>query len=657
MAKKVSTPASKVAAKQAAIRSKQHEDVLTIDPLVDPIFQKGHIRDPQKRLLSTKEYWMLSSLLVVAFYVRMYKLSYPNSVVFDEYILGTFFMDVHPPLAKMLFGAVGAVGGFKGDLISSQLSSHMPHFLLIIENFNVTISRYILLDSPLLFFIAAAVYAWKKFEIQVPFTFGWYKSLIATGIALGLALSSKWVGLFTVAWVGLLCLYQLWFIIGDLTVSTKKIVHHFFARGFILLGIPIALYLAFFAIHFQLLYKEGDGGAFMTSAFRASLQGNKIPKDIIEPVGLATTITLYPHLDSNNKWLIEPFNGTIYNDTFVPLINGMKIRLKHINTGRRLHSHDEKPPVSERDWQKEASCYGYEGFAGDANDDWIVEVVNYRSQEGDAQVFVKALNTVFRLKHAMTGHYLFSSEVKLPDWGFGQQEVTAASQGKRHLTHWYIETNENKYLPKENAKIVNYPKLLTSHHHWQSNPSEWPLLLRGINYWNREHRQVYLLGNAVTWWAATLSIAGFSLYAAYTDKHIFNFNTQVLSYTLGWAIHYAPFFLMGRQLFLHHYQPALYFGILALGHPYLQNIGYFLVAGTTVLSLIFYVYYSPLIYASPWTRDRCSGANKKLAKKEEHHDNDAELVQVKEPVKEEVAAKVEEVVKEVPAKKEAVKEP
>ena len=57
-------------------------------------------------------------------------------------------------------------------------------------------------------------------------------------------------------------------------------------------------------------------------------------------------------MDSNNKWLIEPYNGTIHNETFVPLINGMKIRLKHINTGRRLHSHDEKPPVSERDWQR-----------------------------------------------------------------------------------------------------------------------------------------------------------------------------------------------------------------------------------------------------------------------------------------------------------------
>ena len=40
--------------------------------------------------------------------------------------------------------------------------------------------------------------------------------------------------------------------------------------------------------------------------------------------------------------------------------------------------------------------------------------------------------------------------------GFGQQEVTSASQGKRALTHWYIETNENSILPPSEAKIINY---------------------------------------------------------------------------------------------------------------------------------------------------------------------------------------------------------
>ena len=145
MAKKPVTPASKVAAKQAAVRSRHQEDVFTLDPLIDPIFQKGELRsylvtEPspsvlKKRLIHTKEYWMLSSLLLIAFYVRMYNLSNPNSVVFDEvhfggfarkYILGTFFMDVHPPLAKMLFGAVGAIGGFKGDFEFKSIGDKFP---------------------------------------------------------------------------------------------------------------------------------------------------------------------------------------------------------------------------------------------------------------------------------------------------------------------------------------------------------------------------------------------------------------------------------------------------------------------------------------------------------------------------------------------------
>ncbi len=47
--------------------------------------------------------------------------------------------------------------------------------------------------------------------------------------------------------------------------------------------------------------------------------------------------SLYPHLVSNNDWIIiEPYNDTIPDH--LCLSNGMKIRLKHTNTGRRLLS-------------------------------------------------------------------------------------------------------------------------------------------------------------------------------------------------------------------------------------------------------------------------------------------------------------------------------
>lgn len=738
MSKRTGRQNAASAAAAAARKEENDTCILAVDPVLEPRYEKGQYREylvttappllSRKRTITSKEYLMIAGLLVCAFYVRCTSLANPDSVVFDEvhfggfarkYVLGQFFMDVHPPLTKMMFGAVALMGGFKGDFefksIGDKFPDTTPYVMmrylpallgvgtillcyltlrnsgcrpivclvtsaaLMIENANVTISRYILLDSPLLFFIASAIYAFKKFEVQVPFSFAWYKCLIGCGIALGLALSSKWVGLFTVAWVGVCCVYQLWFIIGDLSVNCKKVTHHVVARGSLLLGIPMILYLLFFSLHFKLLSNEGDGSAFMSSAFRASLNGNGIPRDINANVGFGSVvtirhletqggylhshnhfyptgskqqqITLYPHLDSNNDWLIEPYNETMPG-TFVPIVDGMKVRLKHVNTGRRLHSHDEKAPVSERDWQKEVSCYGFDGFDGDANDDFFVEIVERKSVPGEAQTTVKALQTVFRLRHVMTGHYLFSSAVKLPDWGFEQQEVTAASQGYRPLTNWYIETNINPRIDETNREIINYPVLsfwakfgelhkrmwkinqgLTDHHNWQSSPHEWPLLLRGINYWVKDHRQVYFLGNAVVWWASSLAIATFVIHALFSvvkwqtgvqvgsNKHVFNFNAQVFLYAAGWALHYFPFFIMGRQLFLHHYIPALYFAILAMGHFFdilvsyisarsklLNKVSYGALGLFLTFGLLFYVHYSSVIYGTPWTRERCEAS-------------------------------------------------
>lgn len=698
-----------------------------LDVLAEPVYAQGTrsylVTDvppavTAARTVSSKEYPFIAALVAVGAYVRMASLAQPDSVVFDEvhfggfakkYILGRFFMDVHPPLAKMLFAAVATLGGFDGlfdfATIGDKYPETVPYVLmrsfpaalglatvvlcyltlrasgvrpavafvtaacLLFENAYVTISRYILLDAPLVFFIAAAVYAFKKFEVQQPFSVAWWRALVLCALSLGLAFASKWVGLFTIAWVGLCCVLHMWLLIGDLRVLPCAVVKHAAARAGVLLGVPVAIYLFMFLIHFSVLSNDGDGSAFMTSAFRAGLTGSSVPASTNAQVGYGSVvtlrhvntrggylhshahfyeggskqqqITLYPHLDHNNDWVIEPYNFSI-PDTFMPITDGTKIRLRHVVTHRRLHSHDEKPPVSERDWQKEASAYGYEGFTGDANDDWVVEVVKHKTPT-HAQDEVRAMETVFRLRHAMSGHYLFSSEVKLPAWGFEQQEVTAASQGSRPLTHWYIETNNNSML--SDPEPISYPKLtflqklveshktmwkinsgLTSHHNWQSEPHEWPLLLRGINYWSKDHTQIYFLGNPVVWWTATACLLGFVVHLGISiikwqagrtvarTKAVFNYNLQMFVYLAGWAVHYVPFFIMGRQLFLHHYLPAHYFAILGLGHffdllvssskqfrrPALAGLFAFFIA-----SLVAYNILSPLIAGSQWTKSQC----------------------------------------------------
>ena len=142
-------------------------------------------------------------------------------------------------------------------------------------------------------------------------------------------------------------------------------------------------------------------------------------------------ITLYPHRDDNNEWHV--LNSTI-DDTFDPFTatplryveDKMLLRLDHVLTKKRLHSHDIRPTVSEVDWQNEASAYGFEGFDGDANDHWQLEIEPDWSDAGDrkAKKRLRALRTKFRLRHLLTGCYLFSHKVKLPEWGFDQQEVT-----------------------------------------------------------------------------------------------------------------------------------------------------------------------------------------------------------------------------------------
>ncbi|GAA5889696.1 hypothetical protein JCM6882_007106, partial [Rhodosporidiobolus microsporus] len=170
---------------------------------------------------------------------------------------------------------------------------------------------------------------------------------------------------------------------------------------------------------------------------------------------------------------------------------------------------------------------------------------------------------------------------------------------------------------------------LTDRHAYDSRPHSWPLLLRGINFWVKDHRQVYLIGNPFVWALSTLSVVAYGAVRALlilrAQRGYKDFaNSQVVFYdrvgtflVAGWFLHYFPFFLMGRQLFLHHYFPALYFALLltattfdlvtSLLRPRLR----LQLAGVLVLFAVFSWWrLSPLAYAGVWTRGQCEAAKK-----------------------------------------------
>ena len=74
--------------------------------------------------LPSGDWSTLGFITLLGFFVRLFRIYQPSSVVFDEvhfggfaskYIKGKFFMDVHPPLAKLLITLAGWVAGFDGE--------------------------------------------------------------------------------------------------------------------------------------------------------------------------------------------------------------------------------------------------------------------------------------------------------------------------------------------------------------------------------------------------------------------------------------------------------------------------------------------------------------------------------------------------------------
>ncbi|PWZ01217.1 PMT-domain-containing protein [Testicularia cyperi] len=707
--------------------------------------------------VSPREYRVIAVLVVLAYLVRFHKLGQPSSVVFDEvhfggfaskYIKGKFFMDVHPPLAKLLITLAAWIGGFNGNFDFKDIGREYLHgndtpvpyvtmrglnallgvatvplayltlrglslrastaslgaLFVLFDNALTTQSRLILLDSILVFFTALTVFFWVSFcnaEKRAPFSLRWWALLCLTGLSLGAVASSKWVGLFTIATIGMSVIAQLWEHLGDVRQPIRVVARHFCARAVCLIGLPIFVYLLTFAIHLGLLDKSGDGDAFMSSSFQHTLQGHGMP-DTFADVALGSTvsikhlntqggylhshtatyptgsmqqqITLYPHSDENNDWILVKAPGPEdpapkldekghpvrpedeisrhYQEPLRYLEHGMEIRLIHKKTDKRLHSHDSnRPPVTESDYQNEVTGYGFPGFGGDANDNFHVEIYEGDPSDKASSTRVRSLRSHFRLRHTLTGCYLFSHKVALPDWGFGQQEVTCNKNPTMPNSLWYVETSSHPLLtnpedPKARIEKVNYRRPtflerfwelqavmwetnagLTERHAYDSRPQSWPLLRRGINFWTKDHRQVYLIGNPIVWWGAFASVLAYlgargllmlraqRGYRDMQDSRVKFYDQTCGFLVLGWALHYLPFFLMHRQLFLHHYLPALYFSILVSAvffdfvtstmRPRFRLVA--LVAAVVVV-LAGFVRYTPITYASEWTLQGCEKA-------------------------------------------------
>ncbi|CAK7903781.1 dolichyl-phosphate-mannose--protein mannosyltransferase 5 [[Candida] anglica] len=552
-----------------------------------------------KTAINKVDHVALYFLVVVTVAIRFYNFPYPKQVVFDEthfggftreYMYGDFFVDVHPPLSKLAYYVVALFSSWDGVFefarIGDKYTDEVPYVamrllptllgvftvlltygtlrasgcrslvalfgssLVAIDNSMVTQSRLILLDSPLLFGISLTMYGFKKFQLTEPFTRKWYKFLICTGIGLGVSLSVKCAGAFTVATIGALTVLDLWYYLGDLEVSDFTWFKHVIARIFGFIIIPLTIYLGSFAAHFALLPNNGTGSGSMSPDFQATLsEGEKIV-NMPAPVSYGSNILLkhyelgqYLHShdanyqtgsqeqqvtvygfspDFNNEWTIELKNKNIregdLQNKIRPIQDGDTIRLFHRGTKKYLRANDVRPPISEKEYNNEVSCAGEWDMDPDVNFEWKVRIVAQIDDNETSRVALTHLRTaqsVFQLIHQGTRCVLLSHREKLPKYAFEQFEVTCVNEPTIPNTLWYIESNSHPKMDNNpEVERVHLRKLtfwdkvkeyhqamwrankgLTSSHDYESLPETWPFLMRGVKYLDSNGEEIYYMGN------------------------------------------------------------------------------------------------------------------------------------------------------------------
>lgn len=666
---------SRTKAKAAAGLSK--EELAAVEAARDDVSASEKYDQSTSKALADLEAWLAPIVFtIISFCLRVYRISANNAVVWDEahfgkfglyYLRHEFYHDVHPPLAKILVGLSGWLANYNGSwdfpsgevypeyidytkmrlfqAMFSTLCTPLAYFtakemgfsipsvwlytiMVTFELSYVTLGKFILLDSPLLFFTAITVFTMCRFnnfnKKNLEFTRKWWKWLLLNGVAIGCVCSTKMVGLFVTSLVGIYTMVDLWNKFGDKSISWKKYGYHWSARILALIIIPFCVFLLAFKVHFDLLYKSGTGDANMSSLFQANLEGSDVgggPRDVtighlfvtIKNQGLTggllhshvqtypegskqQQVTTYSHKDSNNNWIFQRSRSVGYYDTETNkeveyVKDGMMVRLIHPMSGRNLHTHDVQAPVQKAEY--EVAGYG-NMTVGDLKDDWIVEIMeNYGAEDKSV---LHPLSTSFRLKSRVMNCYLGVTGNSLPQWGFRQGEVACFKKPfrKDKRTWWNIENNRNEILanatadfqlPKTNffrdfiqlnlAMMATNNALLPDTEKQDDLASQWwqwPTLNVGIRMcsWADDKIKYYLIGSPATTWTST---AGVILFCFITLYHLIRWQRQINDFADPKSL---EVFLMGGIYPMFgwglHFMPFVIMGRVTYVHHYLPAL-------------------------------------------------------------------------------------
>lgn len=313
-------------------------------------------------------------------------------------------------------------------------------------------------------------------------------------------------------------------------------------------------------------------------------------------------VTAYPFNDTNNVWEVVPTKSLPdgYSGEEAVVHNKDVVRLLHVNTDSVLMTHDVAAPLVPTN--EEFTTWPWNDTT--RYNDTLFEL-HIDGAGKDTDVAWKSKASGVHLVHVPTRVSLWTHDDEvLPDWGFKHQEVNGNKNVFDKSAIWVVNElypddmaddyeDRIKPLPPKQVTKMNFFKkwielqltmlhqnnLLTSSHPYASGPLNWPFLISGISFWTNgeKQEQIYMIGNPVAWYIGTLSLSMFvGVFLADALAHqrgIYPIPSAIRGrllssggfFFVAWLWHYVPFYLMNRQLFLHHYLPANIFACLMAG--------------------------------------------------------------------------------------------
>uniref|UniRef100_A0AAY4AE78 Protein O-mannosyl-transferase 1 n=1 Tax=Denticeps clupeoides TaxID=299321 RepID=A0AAY4AE78_9TELE len=483
---------------------------------------------------------LLLGVTFLGLLTRLGGIQFPKAAVFDEvyygqlvslYVKQIFFIDESgPPLGHMVLALGAYLGGFDGNFAWNRIGAEYPSnvpvwnlrvipalagalcvplgyllvvelgyshhtafvasLLLLMENSLIVQSRFMLLESVLIFFLLLAMVSYLRFYKAPQCSSAGWAWLVLSGFACGSAVGVKYMGLFTYLLLLGLASVHMWQLIGDRNLSTVRsgvVLVQGAGRLLALVLIPVLLYLGFFYVHLTLLYRSGPHDQMMSSAFQASLEGGLARITQGQPLEVAygsqvtlrslsskpvpcwlhshkanypiryengrgsshqQQVTCYPFKDVNNWWIIkDPGRQNLgVSSPPRPVRHGDIVQLLHGMTSRFLNTHDVAAPISPH--SQEVSGYIDFNVSMPLQNLWKVDIAN---RESERDIWKTILSEV-RLVHVNTSAVLKLSGASLPDWGFRQLEVVGEKiyKGYQQSALWNVE--EHRYGRTEEQK-------------------------------------------------------------------------------------------------------------------------------------------------------------------------------------------------------------